>query len=108
MLPSPDEGMHNKLSIFEDCYYLLKRFAFGSFGKPHAQVLEEYSDGLERVLELSQLRHVHLDLEADNIAIALHIHSVPYTDCTINCSLNGYIGVCLDVRGERGEPDRCM
>lgn len=100
--------MHNKLSIFEDCYYLLKRFAFGSFWKPHAQVLEEYSDGLERVLELSQLRHVHLDLEADNIAIALRIHSVPYTDCTINCSLNGYFGVCLDVRGERGEPDRCM
>ena len=71
-------------------------------------MLEEYSDGLERVLELSQLRHVHLDLEADNIAIALRIHSVPYTDCTINCSLNGYFGVCLDVRGERGEPDRCM
>lgn len=39
------QGMHNKLSIFE-----------------------EYSDGLERVLELSQLRHVHLDLEAKGVS----------------------------------------
>lgn len=41
---SASRGIHNKLSFFE-----------------------EYSDGLESVLELSQLRHVHLDLEAREV-----------------------------------------
>lgn len=39
------QGIHNKLSFFE-----------------------EYIDGLEHVLELSQLRHVHLGLEVREVS----------------------------------------
>ena len=88
-------------TIFKSALHL------GNFGKPNAQMLEEYSDGLERLLELSQLRHLHLDLEADSVAMAWHIHSFRSVyGFNSKLPIQRILRACLDVRGERGEPHR--